>query len=150
MTAAFSSGNSPRCDQLVNRSTSPLGRLPIPWAETAYPPASARPYRAPAPRAIFAIRSCRGSIVRRLRGRGDAADLSQDREPLLPGAAELGREPQQRPQPPQYPLVQVRVQVLRAGCLDQDGAVQVNDPARRVQVVDSVTRPVQVRRQLDG
>ena len=38
----------PRCCQLVNRSTSPLGRSPIPWAETAYPPASASPYCAPA------------------------------------------------------------------------------------------------------
>jgi hypothetical protein len=30
MTAAFSSGNSPRCGQPVNKSTSPLGRFPIP------------------------------------------------------------------------------------------------------------------------
>jgi hypothetical protein len=48
-TAAVSSENSPRCCQLVNRSTSPLGRLPIPSAETAYPSANASPYRAPAP-----------------------------------------------------------------------------------------------------
>ena len=43
MTAVASSGNSSRCCQLVNKSTSPLGRSPIPWAETAYPPARASP-----------------------------------------------------------------------------------------------------------
>jgi hypothetical protein len=69
---------------------------------------------------------------------------------LLPRPAELGRKPQQRPQPSQDPLVQVRVQVLRAGRLDQDRAVQVNDPTRRVKVVDRVPRPVQVRRQANG
>ena len=53
----------PRCCQPVNRSTSPLGRSPIPWAETAYPPASASPYRAPAARAIRANLLCRGSIA---------------------------------------------------------------------------------------
>jgi hypothetical protein len=97
---------SPRSWSAARRSLSicgpsgPVGRFPIPWAATAYPPASASPYRAPAARAMRAIRSCRGSIARRLRGRRDAADLREDREPLLPRPAKLGRKPQQRPQPP--------------------------------------------------
>jgi hypothetical protein len=77
----------------VNRSTSPLGRLPIPWAATAYPPASASPYRAPAARAIALSARAGVPSARRLRGRRDAADLRQDREPLLPRPAELGRKP---------------------------------------------------------
>ena len=71
-----------------------------------------------------------------LRGCGDAADLRQDREPLLPRPSELGREPQQRPQPPQDLLIQVRVQILGGGRLDQDGTVEIDDPARRIKVVD--------------
>ena len=38
--------------------------------------------------------------ARRLRCRRDAADLRQNRKPLLPRPTELFRKPQQRPQPP--------------------------------------------------
>jgi hypothetical protein len=76
---------------------------------------SRRAFAARVIRAIRAIRSCRGSIARCLCGRGDAADLAQDREPLLPRPAELGRKPQQRPQSAQHPLIEVRVQVRRPG-----------------------------------
>jgi hypothetical protein len=57
---------------------------------------------------------------------------------LLPRLSELCREPQQRPQPPEDLLIQVRVQILRSGRLDQDGAVEINNPARRIEVVDRV------------
>jgi hypothetical protein len=87
----------------------------------------------------------------RLRCRRDAADLCQNREPLLPRPSELCREPQHRPQPPpQDLLIQIRVQILRAGRLDQDGTVEINNPARRIKVVDRVPRPIQMRRQVNS
>jgi hypothetical protein len=56
-----------------------------------------------APGAVGGPPQVRALPERCLRGRGDAADLCQNREPLLPRPAELCREQEQRPQPPQNP-----------------------------------------------
>lgn len=81
------------------------------------PSGQREPYRAPAPRAIRAICSCRGSIARFLGGRGDAPDLRQDREPLLPRPSELGRPAHRdrKPRPPTSPGTRAAEQCLTKG-----------------------------------
>ena len=161
-------------DSSSDHSAAGIPRLSMPDSQRGELPAvlpageqvdiAARPYRGRRPRTRrpplartarlppgqSALSARAGVPCRRLHGRGDADDLCQYRESLLPRPAELGRKPQQRPQPPQDPLIQVRVQVLGAGRLDQDCTVKVNNPARRIEVVDRVPRPVQVRRQVNS
>ena len=64
ITSSTAAGKSARCCcQSAKRSTSSLGRCRMPCASTAWPPASANPYRPPARNPISANRRCVGAKV---------------------------------------------------------------------------------------